>query len=129
MAQDLKGSVRRAYDGWFNAVMALDIRTLAGLLDDGFVYTDIFGAVRDKPGYLAHVGRIPPGGIEMQLEAVEVRALSGAVLVTGAYGVAGALADGTDLSSSTRFTALWAVDQGEITCLAHQATRAVPGAG
>ena len=130
MITALNETVRQRYEQWFAAVMAADTVALAELLDDEFIYTDIFGVVRYKAGYLALVERIPPGGILMVVEAVDAHDHGALALVTGQYSVTGATDDGIDLSSHTRFSALWAQRAGAWRCLAHHATRQCgPGAG
>jgi ketosteroid isomerase-like protein len=125
----LDDTILDGYEQWFGAVMAKDVDTLGGLLDETFVYTDIFGVVRYKAGYLALVERIPPGGITMRMEHLDVHCLATVALVTGRYRVGGGLDDGTDLSSHSRFTAVWQETDGAWRCLAHHATRLVAPAG
>lgn len=123
MITALRDTARQRYEQWFEAVMVNDTAALAELLDDDFIYTDIFGVVRYKAGYLAHVQRIPAGGITMDVGEVSAFDHGELTLVTGHYRVAGATDDGTDLSSQTRFTALWRDQEGVWRCLAHHATR------
>lgn len=125
MITTLHDTIRSGYEQWFAAVMAKNTAELAGLLDDTFVYTDIFGVVRYKAGYLALVERIPAGGITLRMEHLDAHRAGAAVVVTGHYRVVGATEDGTDLSSHTQFSALWSSgdDGGSWRCLAHHATR------
>jgi len=129
LATALDDAIRQGYGQWFDAVMAKDTARLAGRLDDAFVYTDIFGVVRYKAGYLALVERIPVGGITMQMEHLDTHRLGTVAVVTGHYRVAGSLDDGTDLSSHTRFTAVWQEHGGSWRCVAHHATRHTDDAG
>lgn len=125
---ELTKSAEHSYRRWFTAVEARDVLVLDELLDGGFVYTDLFGTVRDKTGYLRLVEGIPLGMIKMTMKVVQARDLGAYALLHGEYQVEGSLADGTDISSHTRFTALWLVDGTVSRCLTHHATRrAVPG--
>jgi ketosteroid isomerase-like protein len=123
MITTTEDTIGHRYEQWFSAVMARDTAALAALLDDTFVYTDIFGVVRHKAAYLGLVERIPAGGITMRMEHLNVHRSGTVVVVTGRYRVVGSTADGTNLSSHTQFSALWTDETGSSRCLAHHATR------
>ena len=46
-------------------------------------------------------------------------------VIAGRYEVVGVLTDGKDVSSNTRFTAVWSKRSGDWRCLAHHATRVI----
>src|SRR5262245_7214693 len=66
-AVDQSAAIRRCYDRWFAAVMAGDGAPFADLLAEDFCYVDIFGTVRDGPGYHALLADIPAGNLVMTL--------------------------------------------------------------
>ena len=118
-------AIAACYHRWFEAVMTGDMTPFAALLAPDFRYVDIFGAVRDGAGYHALLAEIPAGNLIMTLGALDTRPLGAVVCALGDYTVAGNLADGSDLSSHTRFTSLWSNGTGDWRCHGHHATSIV----
>jgi ketosteroid isomerase-like protein len=115
--------LRAAYDHWFEAAMAGDPEPFNEMVTDDWVYTDIFGAVWDKAGYLDLIKSLAGTGLVMKLTDLTARPHGDLALVTGEYVVEGLTSAGKDLSSETRFTALWTNSGGRWRSLAHHATR------
>jgi ketosteroid isomerase-like protein len=92
------------------------------VLADEWVYTDITGTVRGKREYLPYIGSVS-GQISSRLVELEPRLHGDIAVVTGRYEIEGSLVDGTDVSSSTRFTAVWQSTADGWRALAHHATR------
>ena len=115
-------ALSRCYRRWFEAIMAGDTAPFAELLADDFRYVDIFGAIRDAAGYHALLADIPAGNLTMTLGEVNGREIGPLVCAVGDYTVKGHLADGKDVSSHTRFTALWSTAAGSWRCHSHHAT-------
>lgn len=111
------------YHRWFDAAMAGDPEPFTEMVADDWVYTDIFGTVWDKPGYLDLIRSLSGTGLIMKLTDLTVRPYGELALVTGEYTVEGGTSTGKDLSSETRFTALWSHSGGHWCSLAHHATR------
>lgn len=119
---DHAAAITERHGLWFEAVMAGDTAPFAELLADDFCYVDIFGAIRDAAGYHALLADIPVGALTMKLGGLETRTLGDLVHVVGDYTVDGSLGTGKDISSHTRFTALWRYDGTAWRCHAHHAT-------
>lgn len=90
-------------------------------LDEDWVYTDISGTVRGKRQYIQYIGAAS-GGVTGRLIELTPRLHGDIALVTGGYEIEGTLDDGTDVSSSTRFTAVWNRTPAGWRALAHHAT-------
>lgn len=120
---ELQEEFEALYEQWFTAAVARDTGTFETLLDDVFIYTDIFGTVRGKPEYVGLIQALPPNGLSMTMECLRTRRCGDHILVTGEYAVDGRLVSGEDITSQTRFTALWAPLNGGWRCLMHHATR------
>ena len=120
---DAAAEVAGLYSAWFEAIVAHDRGFFERTLADEFIYTDIFGDVRSKDDYIGGLDLVPP---DSRVELHEIRPVlyGDFALVTGHYEVSAVLANGKDVTSSTRFTSAWARRDGRWQALAHQATNA-----
>lgn len=114
---------RDLYEQWFAALPARDREFFQRVISDDWVYTDIFGEVKGKQAYLRLLDLIPTDATPNRMRELTVRRFGELALVHGRYEVDAVLLDGTDTSSSTRFTAVW-IDRGDGSwqSLAHHAT-------
>jgi ketosteroid isomerase-like protein len=110
------------FEEWLARLSDPDPAFFERTLDPDWVYTDIAGTVRGKQEYLAYIGGAS-AGVTGRLLELTPRLYGDIALVTGRYGIEGKLADGTDVSSSTRFTAVWKRTPAGWRALAHHATR------
>ena len=121
-AAELAGTIRGLYESWFAALPRRDRAFFDRVISDDWVYTDIFGTVKGKADYFALLELIPQDAPPNRMRELAVRRFGDLAIVHGHYEVATVLRDGTDTSSSTRFTAVW-IDRGrEWQSLAHHAT-------
>jgi ketosteroid isomerase-like protein len=124
---ELAERFRGLYDEWFAALPTRDAPVFERLISDDWVYTDIFGRVRGKQDYLRLLELIPADAPPNRMRELAARRFGDLAIVHGHYEVETVLLDGTDASSSTRFTAVW-VDRGggRWQSLAHHATSIRP---
>lgn len=96
-------------------------------VEDALAAFDHRGVERAHDGTLAVAGEgldlVPPDS-RVELRELRPRLHGDFALVTGHYEVSALLADGKDVTSSTRFTSAWAWRDGRWQALAHQATNA-----
>lgn len=109
------------FEQWLERVPGGDDDFFGRVLDDDWVYTDIAGTVRGKAEYLEYLKPIP-STVSGRLLELEPRLHGELALVTGRYRIEGTLPDGTDVSSDTRFTAVWKRTPQGWRALAHHAT-------
>ncbi len=112
------------FEQWLERIPGGDDDFFGRVLDDDWVYTDIAGTVRGKAEYLEYLKPVPPT-VSGRLLELEPRLHGELALVTGRYRIEGALPDGTDVSSDTRFTAVWKHTAEGWRALAHHATTIV----
>lgn len=124
---ELADTFRELYAEWFAALPARDAAVFERLISDDWVYTDIFGSVRGKPDYLGLLELIPADAPPNRMRELTARRFGDLAIVHGHYEVETVLLDGTDASSSSRFTAVW-IDRGggEWQSLTHHATSIRP---
>ena len=114
------------FEAWLASFGSSDESFFEDVLDDDWTYTDIFGDVRGKREYIEYLRDEVPPTLVGRLVEIHARMLGDVALVTGLYVVEGALVDGTDISSSSRFTAVWRRAGDGWQALAHQATECRP---
>jgi ketosteroid isomerase-like protein len=106
---------------WFEALLSQDVAFFERTLDESWVYTNIDGNVLGKEDYKKLLEVVPPD-ISIELGEVSVRLHDDIAIAYGSYTVKGMLEDGTDVTSSTRFTSVWQRDGCSWRSLAHHAT-------
>lgn len=121
-AEDARAELTVLFEEWLARLGEEDPSFYERVLDEDWVYTDITGSVRGKREYLRYIGTIS-ANISSRLVELEARVYGDVALVIGRYEIEGALADGTDVSSATRFTAVWRSTDDGWRALAHHATR------
>jgi ketosteroid isomerase-like protein len=124
MADDrARAEIAALFERWLSSFDSEDHSFFEYVLDPNWTYTDIFGTVRSKGDYIDYLREDVPPTLSGRLVELHARQLGDVALVTGLYTIEGTLVDGTDLSSSSRFTAVWQRGGAEgWTALAHQAT-------
>jgi ketosteroid isomerase-like protein len=118
---EARQELEQLYNQWFAALAKRDSAFFERFIADEWIYTDIAGTVRGKKEYLEYLNYIPPD-VSFDLTELSVRTYGDVALATGHYFIQGVLADGRDVSSSTRFTGVWIYREDGWQCLAHHAT-------
>ncbi|HZF56224.1 MAG TPA: nuclear transport factor 2 family protein [Polyangiaceae bacterium] len=113
--------IEAIFKNWFEALLRHDVAFFERTLDDKWVYTNIDGNVLGKEDYIELLESIPPD-VSITCGEVAVRLHDDIAIAFGYYTVSGVLTDGTDVTSSTRFTSVWKRAGGAWRSLAHHAT-------
>lgn len=121
-AREAKTEISALFTEWLDKFSERDLAFYERVLDPDWVYVDIFGKVRSKSDYIAYLEHDVPTTVSGRLIELTPRLHGDLALVTGLYTVEGSLADGTDISSTTRFSAVWKHDGGVWRALSHHAT-------
>jgi ketosteroid isomerase-like protein len=118
--EQARAEIETIFKEWFKALPGQDVAFFERTLDDDWVYTNIDGKVLGKEDYKELLKVIPPD-ISIELVEVSVRLHGDIAIAIGAYTVTGMLEDGTDVTSSSRFTSVWQRTEGSWRSLAHHA--------
>lgn len=122
--EEARAELSSLFEQWLTRIAGGDRSFFAETLDDDWVYTDIFGKVRGKTDYIEYLETDVLPDVTGRLVELTPRLYGELALVTGLYEIEGRLADGTDVSSSSRFTGLWRWTPDGWRSLAHHATTA-----
>jgi uncharacterized protein (TIGR02246 family) len=107
---------------WFEAIKRHDGAWFDRVMADDWSYVMIDGSVKDKRWYI-HALR-QPFDTEPSAEVHELTArVYGTLAIASGHYTIKATSQGKDLSSHTRFTAVWRKHEDEWQALAHHATR------
>lgn len=120
--EEARVEISSLFEEWLARLGGDDRAFFERTLDDEWIYTDIFGKVRSKAEYIEYLMNGVPAGVSGRLVELTPHLHGDLALVTGLYEVEGLLADGTDVSSSSRFTALWKRTPDGWRVFAHHAT-------
>lgn len=116
-----QAEISALFSEWLDNISTTDESFFERVLDDDWIYTDIVGTVRGKREYIEYLGLVS-GVVSGQLVELNASLHGEIALVTGMYTIEGSLDDGTDVSSTTRFTAVWQRENESWRALAHQGT-------
>lgn len=104
--EQARAEIEAIFKEWFEALLSQDVAFFERTLDDNWVYTNIDGNVLGKEDYKKLLEIVSPD-ITIEFGEVDVRLHGDIAIAFGSYRVSGVLEDGTDVTSSTRFTSAW----------------------
>ena len=107
---------------WFDALKHHDGAWFESVMADDWHYVMIDGSVKDKSWYVRAMQEPFDSEPSTELHELAARVYGNVAIAVGHYTIK-ATAQGEDLSSHTRFTAVWRKHQGKWQALAHHATR------
>jgi ketosteroid isomerase-like protein len=107
---------------WFGAIKRHDGAWFERMMADDWQYVMIDGSVKDKRWYVQAMQQPFDGEPSTELHELTARVYGNLAIATGHYTIK-ATSRGTDLSSHTRFTAVWKKHADVWQALAHHATR------
>jgi ketosteroid isomerase-like protein len=125
---DLAERVAALEDARYRAMIAGDLEGLARYLSDRLTYTHSNALVESKAEYLASVGKGVFKYRDIKIAERQIRAASGAMLVTGRITI-DILLDGQPKMLQSRFLNVWVEEGGDWRMIAWQSTPIPAGAG
>lgn len=107
---------------WFERIKHHDSAWFASIMDDDWTYVMIDGSVKDKEWYVTGVQHPFDDGPDAEVHELTARVLGNIAIAHGHYTVKGTY-QGQDMSSHTRFTAVWRKLDDRWQALTHHATQ------
>ncbi|HET9530461.1 MAG TPA: nuclear transport factor 2 family protein [Blastocatellia bacterium] len=121
-ASDLDREFADLMREWFESIRRRDGEWFERVMDDDWRYVMNDGAVKDKRWYISSLQMPFDSGPTAVIHEVATRVYGDVVIAVGHYSVSGVY-QGQDLSSNTRFTAVWRRADDRWQALSHHATR------
>lgn len=109
---------------WFEAIKRQDAAWFQRVMAEDWSYVMIDGSIKDKNWYVQQMREPYDSDVFAELNHLTARIYGNVAIANGDYTVKGAR-KGKDLSSHTRFTAVWRKQNGAWQALAHHATRII----
>ena len=107
---------------WFEAIKRHDGAWFEGVMAEDWHYVMIDGSVKDKRWYIQAMQEPFDSEPWSEIHHLNARVYGNLAIAVGDYTIK-ATSKGKDLSSHTRFTAVWRKHEGKWQALAHHATR------
>lgn len=107
---------------WFDSIKHRDASWFERVLADDWTYVMIDGSIRNKAWYIERVSEPFDGEVAAEIHELRARSYGSLAIANGRYCVRG-VRQGVDMSSHTRFTAVWRKLGDNWQALAHHATR------
>jgi len=107
---------------WFEAIKQHDGAWFEGVMADSWHYVMIDGSIKDKRWYIEAMQQPFDSEPSTELHHLTAKVYGNLAIAVGDYTIK-ATSQGKDLSSHTRFTAVWKKQRDKWQALAHHATR------
>lgn len=122
--EDAEWELTEMMKEWFEAIKRRDPAWFENVMADDWSYVMIDGSVKDKEWYVTGIQHPFDDGPEAEIHELTARIFGNIVIATGHYTVKG-IYQGQDMSSHTRFTAVWRKIDDHWQALTHHATQIV----